>query len=446
MTATIKRRLLVGLILLFSSWGVPHSADLSLDRPARELRMELPARADNTGEARNLLPLLKANKTIGYGGIQRDLGNETILLEYVLGEPKSLLWAVTSSSVGLFDLPPQSVIDPLAIDFRDSLIQSRQPAPRARAELAANRLSAILLSPVAEQLTAKRRVVIVLDGSLKGIPFAALPNPLDSREYLLTRHEIVELPSASILTALRQRKASRPPPSKLLAILADPVFDEHDPRLAHRQEHVTASPTASENVRDANSPFGLRRLPYSRQEAQAILALLPKGDTLAAFDFEASREQAVNPDLGQYRYLHFATHGIQDGSSPDRSGIALSQFGRDGQRREGFLDVQAIRSLDLSADLVVLSACSTALSRETDDTISLSQGFLEAGAQRVVASLWEVSDKATAKLMSRFYHGLFQQRLPPAAALRQAQLEMMRDARWDSPFYWAGFVLEGDWR
>ena len=119
-----------------------------------------------------------------------------------------------------------------------------------------------------------------------------------------------------------------------------------------------------------------------------------------------------------------------------------------GQPQDGFLRLTDIYNMRLDADLVVLSACQTALGRQLrgEGLIGLTRGFMYAGAPRVVASLWQVNDAATAELMKKFYRGILTRGLPPAKALHEAQLEMSRESRWQSPYYWAGFVLQGDWQ
>src|SRR4029077_6353868 len=124
---------------------------------------------------------------------------------------------------------------------------------------------------------------------------------------------------------------------------------------------------------------------------------------------------------------------------PELSGVVLSLVDRQGKSQDGFLRLHEIYNLKLSADLVVFSACQTGLGQEIrgEGLVGLTRGFMYAGAQRVVASLWKVDDFATAQLMKQFYVGMLKDKLPPAAALRAAQLEMMKDKRWSSPYYWA---------
>jgi CHAT domain-containing protein len=192
----------------------------------------------------------------------------------------------------------------------------------------------------------------------------------------------------------------------------------------------------------------LRRLPFSRYEAERLLALVPRRDALAAFDFAASQTTAMSEDLRQYRIVHFATHGYLNSDRPDLSGLILSLVDEQGTPQDGFLSLPEIYNLRLGADLVVLSACQTALGKQVrgEGLIGLTRGFMYAGAPRVVASLWAVEDRATAELMGRFYTAMLQRGSRPAAALRVAQLSMFRERRWSAPHQWAGFVFQGEWR
>jgi CHAT domain-containing protein len=192
----------------------------------------------------------------------------------------------------------------------------------------------------------------------------------------------------------------------------------------------------------------LDRLLWTRVEAAEIMKVTPAGTGLQALDFEASRAMALSPVLAQYRIVHFATHAFSDGEHPERSGLVLSLFDRHGQPQNGVLGLEQIYGLNLPADLVVLSACETALGKEIDGEglVGLVRGFMYAGATRVMASLWSVDDEVTAYLMAHFYRSLEQDGLSPAAALRAAQMAVRKENKWRSPYFWAGFQLEGEWR
>jgi len=392
------------------------------------------------------------------------LDSETLLLEYSLGEEKSFVWAVTPDAIKSFELPKRTVIEPAARRVYDlltartisvpkeTLEQRRQRLGLADAEYAKASaiLSQMILGPVAGELKGKR-LLIVSDGVLHYIPFAGLPDPT-AAQALIVDHEVVMAPSASVVGLLRQETANRKPASKTVAVLADPVFSNNDPRVAaarlgrpapiDKDTAVVALRSESETGLD-----GLRRLRFSRQEADAIARLAGSDGKLEAVDFAASRKLATSAELGQYRVVHFATHGIINNNHPELSGIVLSLVDEKGQPQNGFLRLYDLYNLKLSADLVVLSACQTALGKEIrgEGLVGLTRGFMYAGAPRVIASLWQIDDRASAEFMKRFYEAMLSQKLRPPAALRAAQVSMSQDPRWRQPHYWAAFTLQGEW-
>jgi CHAT domain-containing protein len=192
----------------------------------------------------------------------------------------------------------------------------------------------------------------------------------------------------------------------------------------------------------------LARLLMTRDEAEAILSVTPRNGGLAALDFRANRATATSDELSDYRIVHFATHGLLDSEHPELSGLALSLVDEQGRSQDGFLRLHEIFNLRLPVELVVLSACQTGLGKEVkgEGLVGLTRGFMYAGASRVVASLWQVNDAATAELMKRFYRRMLQDGMRPAAALRAAQIEMWKKPQWQSPFYWSGFALQGEWK
>ncbi len=190
------------------------------------------------------------------------------------------------------------------------------------------------------------------------------------------------------------------------------------------------------------------RLPFTRQEAQNILALVPTASEVQSFDFAASRATATNSNLANYQIVHFATHGMANSQNPELSGILMSMVDDKGNPVNGFLRLTDIFNLKLAANLVVLSACQTGMGQNIkgEGMVGLTRGFMYAGVQRVAVSLWSVDDEGTAVLMQKFYQKMLQEKLAPAAALRMAQIEMMQDKKWQSPYYWAAFTLQGEWK
>lgn len=401
-------------------------------------------------------------ESISLRALQQQLDPRSVLLEYWLGSERSFLWAITHDSAKSYVLPAAARIEGQARQYFAAL--NSRPAPQAKRVPAdsetrrvASELSATLLGPLAGSLHG-RRLIVVGHGALQYVPFAALPVPHASPDQpaaLLSEHEIVSLPSASVLSALRTPARKRRDTDKVIAVLADPVFSPQDPRVTLRREtRVAARDTAAtermQELQRSAAESGLselRRLRFSRNEADTIAALVPESQRFQAVDFLASRATALSPELGHYRILHFATHGLIDSVHPELSGLVFSAVDQAGRPQDPLLRLHEIFNLSLRADLVVLSACQTALGRDIkgEGLIGLTRGFMYTGTPRVIATLWSVDDRATAELMKRFYEGLLNRGDTPAAALREAQLALIRDGRWSAPYYWAGFVLQGDW-
>jgi CHAT domain-containing protein/Tfp pilus assembly protein PilF len=420
-----------------------------------ELRVDHPAYA-----------ALADQQDLSVRDIQQFLDPDTLLLEYSLAEEGSYVWAVSNESLQVFALPKRGEIEAVArraynlVALRSSGSDqsvSNEAAAKKEYHRVAKKLSRMVLGPVAPSLKGKR-LVIVADGALQFIPFGALPTPGESAVPLIVNNEVVNLPSASVLAELRRQEAGRAKGSKTVAIFADPVFDATDERLG-RGVVEQARPTSAfmtANLRRSTQDLGftrggrpyLSRLLYTRNEAEAVMAVAPPGKAMLALDFEANRRTATSAALAKYRVIHFATHGILNSQHPELSGLVLSLIDKKGKPQDGFLNLQDIYNLKLPVELVVLSGCQTGLGEQIngEGLIGLTRGFMYAGASRVVASLWSVSDIATAKLMARFYRAMEQDRMRPAAALRAAQIQMWKDGQWSSPYYWAAFQIEGDWR
>lgn len=390
------------------------------------------------------------------------LDEETLLLEYALGDKKSYLWVVTQTDLKSFVLPKRAVIESAARRLYELLTTSNKREAKRAAEVAASELGQMVLGPAAT-LLGKKRLLIVSEGALQYVPFSALSitEEQSSRSYrpLIATNEVINLPSASVLAVLRREASNRQVAPRAVAVFADAVFQSDDARLvqarpnAKSESHSSAGRQLDEQndlVRSAKESgvLNFQRLPFTRQEAEAIVNLAGEARSLKALDFSASRDTVFDARLDQYKIVHFATHGLLNSRHPELSGIVLSLVDKDGRARDGFLRTHDIYNLKLHANLVVLSACSTALGNEVkgEGLLGLTRGFMYSGTPRVVASLWDVRDEATSKLMTHFYQKMLRDGMRPAAALRAAQLMLLKEPRWEAPYFWAGFTLQGDWR
>lgn len=390
-----------------------------------------------------------ANRTLGAAvltgsEIQRSIDENAVLLQYELGQRRSLVWVVTRDTVRVQELAPRDTIETAARDVIATLQTSSSSAAILDQHLRV--LSDYVFAPIAHLIDAER-VLVAADGALHYVPFTVLPVTRDGVSVpLIATREVVSVPSMSALAAQRARQHSEQP-GKTLAVFADPVFERTDERLTGTEVGAN-TPTPEESAGTRAADFDLRRLRYSGREAQDIAALVPESARLISQGFSATRDGVLNTDLSEYRYVHFATHGLVDSRYPALSALALSQFDRGGNPLPGFLRLDDIYKLELNADLVVLSACDTALGREIrgEGLVGLTQAFLSAGAKGLVLSLWQVSDAATATLMTRFYAHMLEHGTSPAEALRAAQLSMAAESRWANPYYWGAFVLVGDAR
>jgi CHAT domain-containing protein/tetratricopeptide (TPR) repeat protein len=477
--AALRQRLEASVEQRLRSKGSSDEKELkALDREIQDLEAKYDlALAEIRSESPRYSALTQPKPLVLREVQEQLLDDDTLLLEYDLGERRSFLWAVSKNDYKSFELAPRAEIEREAERLYELLTARAHLGPESLQERnrrletadfayweAASHLSQKLLGPVAERIAGKR-IVVVADGALQHLPFGALPVPGIQNDVVpvIVSHEIVSLPSASVLAVLREETLGRRRPNGTVAVFADPVFARDDPRLDGQKgprsgpdawpSHSTEAHSGmNQALRDIgflrSGELSVPRLEATRQEAAAILALAPEGTTLEAIGFEATRSAAMGPELARYRVLHFATHGVANIESPAMSGILLSMYDDRGQAQDGFLRVRDIYDLDLDADLVVLSACNTALGKQIrgEGTVGIVRAFMYAGAERVVATLWKVDDEATRELMSRFYREMFEEQRSPSAALRSAQLAMWRETPWRSPFFWAAFVLQGDWR
>ncbi|MDQ1707662.1 MAG: hypothetical protein QOJ88_873 [Pyrinomonadaceae bacterium] len=418
---------------------------------------------------------------------QKVLDDGTVLLEYALGNDNSYLFAVTKSSVSLFKLPARSNLDKLAMDFRAQLIPPKLqrrlvgidvvegsdaqrglglaggPSENLTAFAAAsNALYKAAVEP-AVNVAGDKRLLIVADGALNYVPFEALVKNTEGAEYaalnyLVRTNEIVYAPSASVVAAIRQSGGRGT--GKNLLVVADPIFSADDPRVRFGGLQVTADSrglglgleSAINDVTDSAAPAGglrLARLVGTRTEAEEIskIAKASGGQPDLWIDLNASEDNVRSRDMNNYRVIHVATHGLLDAQRPQFTGVVLSLVGN--KANDGFLRTDEIFNLRMNPSLVMLSACETGLGKEKrgEGVIGLTRAFMYAGAPTVGVSLWSVADKSTAELMTDFYKRyLGATPVPASSAMRDAQLAMITGKKYSAPFYWAPFVLVGEWK
>ncbi len=485
--------------------GVSLVADKEKKKPS-ELEGELEKLQTDFDEIENQIRTaspryasLTAGKPLSLAEVQgRVLDDQTVLLEYSLGTDSSYLWLVTKTGVAIYKLPARPVLDKLATDLRAQLIPTKlqrrivgidvmadsqrglgvsaTPFAEDAATFitASNALYKAVIEPGAPVI-AEKRLLIVADGALNYVPFEALVKSADSADYsslpyLIKSNEIIYAPSASVIGAIRQQDNNRA--GRAMLILADPVFNSNDARAHGAAASANSSETRGLGIQSAladvagqdASPAAdtakmqglpLVRLVGTRTEADQIVKLAKTSGTQADvwLDLDASEDNIDTRDISKYRVLHIATHGLLNAERPQFTGVVLSLVGN--KNEDGFLRTDEAFNLHLGSPLVMLSACETGLGKEKrgEGVMGLTRAFMYAGAPTVGVSLWSVADKSTADLMTDFYKRLLatSASVPAAgisasAAMRDAQLAMITGKKYSAPFYWAPFVLVGDWR
>ena len=481
---------LVGISLVADSHKKPADLENELDK----LQTEFDGIENQIRTASPKYAALTGGQPLALADVQQQvLDDHTALLEYSLGNDQSYLWVVTRTSTALFKLPPRSAIDKLATEFRAQLIPPRLQTrivgidivadPQrgvglaTGAEVAApllaasNALYKAVVEPAA-QLIGDKRLLFVADGALNYVPFEALAtsagvSDFATAPYLIRTNEIVYAPSASVIGAIRQQTTK--PSGRAVLILADPIFNSNDVRARGTATATTAvADTRGLGLQSAvNDVAGqdagasaaaatttmqglpLARLNGTRTEADQISKLTKAsgGQADVWLDLNASEDNIETRDINKYRVIHIATHGLLNADRPQFTGVVLSLIGN--RNADGFLRTDEVFNLRLGAPLVMLSACETGLGKEKrgEGVMGLTRAFLYAGAPTVGVSLWSVADKSTADLMTEFYKRLLaSEGVSSTAAMRDAQLSMITGKKYSAPFYWAPFVLVGDWR
>jgi CHAT domain-containing protein len=395
-------------------------------------------------DARNSSPLyasVKKPQTLRAPEMQRALGPEEVLLQYWLGENTGIVWVVSQRDIVSVMIPGRNQVNRVARRLHNALSRPRlDSVSRRQRSSDVAELSEMIIAPVADELSGASTIVVAADGALQFVPLGILLGA--SGKPLISTHQVVSVPSMTVISALRSHTGGSSPPEKVLAIVGDPVFSLTDPRI----ESPEVSPAGNAGA-DGSQEARFRRLPFSGHEVETIAGLVAESDRFVATGLDASASAVAGSNLKDYRYVHFATHGVIDSAQPVSSSLIFSMRDSVGNPEDGFFRLRDVYNMELTADLVVLSACETALGREVrgEGLLGLTQGFLYAGTKSVVASLWQVSDRATAELMAIFYKNMLVDGDRPARALSKAQLEFSQDRRWSDPYFWSGFVVLGEW-
>jgi CHAT domain-containing protein/predicted negative regulator of RcsB-dependent stress response len=432
---------------------------------------------------------LTANKPMTLAEVQQNaLDDQTVLVEYALQPEESYLFVASKSAVNLFKLPSRTNVDKLAMDLRAQLIPSKlqrrivgidvaeanrglavasaAPEDVAPFVAASNALYKVVLEPAAGMI-GEKRLMVVADGALNYIPFEVLLKTADSGDfsslgYLVKTNEVVYAPSASVVSTIKQQRTKAT--GRAMLIIADPVFNSNDTRAQKR----AATPATDAEVRGlgiqsavadvggATPPSNpqmeglpLARLNGTRTEAEQISKLAKTSGSQADvwLDLDANEDNLSARDVSKYRIIHVATHGLLNAERPQFTGVVLSLVGN--KTHDGFVRTDEVFNLRLGSPLVMLSACETGLGKEKrgEGVMGLTRAFMYAGAPTVGVSLWSVADKSTADLMTDFYRRLLStgEGTTSSSALRGAQLAMISGKKYSAPFYWAPFVLVGDW-
>lgn len=392
------------------------------------------------------------------------LDENTVLLEYSFGQTHSYLWVVGKNQVESFVLPSRVEIESKIENLR-TLIEARDKKPdesidefQSRVSNAdrdypttARELSEILLGQIGEKLAGKQ-LIVVADGKLNYFPISALPLPTSQTdEPLLISNPVIYEPSASVLSRLVKSNKQKHSVSKDLLIFSDPVFSQSDSRFSNEpvskiSSIVDSNSTADLHVVDSLHEFP--RLPESKIEAESISQIIGSSSSESFTGFDATRDKFLNSDLSRYKVIHFATHGLIDENRPELSGIVFSRFGKDSQKLEEFVRLNDIYGLRVRADLVVLSACETGVGKDIkgEGLMSLNNAFLQVGAKTVLSTLWKVDDSATLEFMKIFYGIMANENLTAASALHKTKIKMRETGRFRSPYYWAAFIIQGDFQ
>ena len=379
----------------------------------------------HTGRERKSLPLLPA---------------DTALVSYWLGYESAYAWVVLPGEIHWARLSSPSAIAEEATAFHRALSRLVD-VPAERRLQDARALYTMILRPLEPSLSSVRTWVVIPDGALAYVPFSALHTPeAPPGSFVAMQHDVAVTPAAWMLDTSHSR--TTPDDRRKILLVADPVYQLDDPRLATVENGRFAAQTSASRAPDLTHR-DYRRLRFTAEEAAGISAQFPPADVDELIGVNATRERLLALDWSQYRFIHIATHGIVDAQVPELSALILGSYDAAGEVTDRAVRVADVSLQTLTAEVAVLSACETALGTEvrSEGLVGLSSTMLARGARAVVASLWPVPDEIGARLMTEFYQHLLHDSMGPEAALGTAMRSMASRAQSADPALWATFQV-----
>ena len=365
---------------------------------------------------------------------------DTALVSYWLGAESAYAWVVRPTGIHWTRLTSPAAIAERATAFYRSLTRLVDVPFGTRRENG-EALYRMILEPLEPWLDEVRPWLIIPDGALDYVPFAALvPGADKAASFVVMRHDVALVPAAWMLETRHNRPAA--PRRRGLLLVADPVYQADDPRLATPRSGAVSPASSLRGAPDVGRPE-LRRLPFTAREAAAIAAQFPPAQVDQLTGTEATRARLLALDWSTYRFIHIATHGTVDAQVPELSALVLGSYDAQGSLVDGAVRVADLSTRTLNADVAVFSACDTALGKEvpSEGLLGIGSTVLARGARAVVASLWPVSDEIGAQLMTEFYRHLLHDSMSPAGALGAAMRSIVsRDPAAD-PALWAAFQV-----
>lgn len=417
----------------------------SADARARRMLTEI-AELERQVDAVNARIALRANAQGGRKGAGGNtaspprLPEGAVLVSYWLGTESAYAWVVLPTGMHWIRLAAPAAITDRAMAFYRSLTRLVDVPVEARLQ-SGGALYQMILAPLEPWLTGVRPWLIIPDGALDYVAFAALlPASAKAPAYVVMQHDIALAPAAWMLEARPNRPA--PHDRRALLLVADPVYRADDPRLAAVRAAAASSPSLVPGSADGARP-DLRRLAFTAREAADIAAQFPPAEVDELTGLDATRERLLSLDWSKYRFIHIATHGSVDAQVPELSALILGSYDTRGVVVDGAVRVADLSTRTLNADVAVFSACETALGKEvpSEGLVGIGSTVLARGARAVVASLWPVSDEIGAQLMTEFYRHLLHDSMSPPGALGAAMRSVVSQDASADPALWAAFQM-----